>query len=958
MDNILTFVSLRRPPQQAPGAATLSGESDLQRALGDATTPDDQTAAATAFVTKGHPVVSAAAVSDGAELVALTELLSDGKVGTTDEVTQAVRQVLGDAKPVDWAADLQRARDTVVAAYVLGPDELDGVVAAKIVRALSVADAVLGDPASPQAVDDIVRAPLLLPSALVGQRPPGEPVPEIEPPDVVAERMMQEFASLRDEHARVTEAIAQVAAHDEDELVLRELDQEQPLADLYRPAPPAGEPRDAEGGKIRNDGTVSSSPLRRAALRSNVVLSETAVRLLTDPAAQALREYEIDPATSPVRDIQARLAAEQQRTAQGMKTMAAHLSGNVGLVAGIGDEQLQQIDRLLGPDRRDPVDDVAAIEPVASAPPTTHTDVRPLGIADLCVVRTHINRYERGEVAHVENVLPRERLTHAASQVDETESTDTTDTEQTSLQSLAQSAAEQNTGKTTAQAVGAGRGPLTSDGAETFSKSVTDAVSSSSSNRTRKTSVLRRLRRTEESFEHLLDNSADASARFGVYQWLDKIYQAQVFTHGSRLLYDLIVPEPAALFREALARPRGHGALPVKPAAFTVPADQLSAENWSYYATGHRATGVDAPPQAQVCVTENYGQKATDAFSGELNANNLEIGECRKTAIPKGYQAASYRVRALASGWTKYALGVLIGSKVVNIDDWSSKLFSGKLDGEVETIPVGLMADGDGQAPGLSTLTLGVEIVCVPTDAAVAAWQTKAHGLILAANQQRFADYEERVAERDAIARLQLQVLTPDQKRAVIRAELKRTALAVLTNQNFSAFNATKLDSLGLPYPDAGATLALSAYIRFFEQAVEWDHVECSFMPYFWGSRSSWVSKLLGLERDPQFAAFLGSGAARVVLPIRPGYEAAFEKFLNTGKTPTTDELLDVGGPLWVSLMTQLREQGAANDKEAALGDSWEFRIASDLVRARRDDLLPKWTLTGSDWVEQPDAAF
>jgi hypothetical protein len=956
MDSILAFVALRRPPQQIPAAATLSGESDLQRALGDARNPDDKTAAARAFVAQGHPVVSPAEVPSGAELVALSDLLSNGTVRTTDEVTQAVRQVLGDARPADWAAHLQRARDTVVAAYVLGPDELDGVVAAKIVRALSVADAVLADPASPQAVDNIIRSPLLLPDALVGQRPAGEPVPEPEPPDAVAERMMQEFASLRDEHARVTDAIAQVAAHDEDELVLRELDQEQPLAELYRAAP-TGEPREAEEGKIRDDVMVSTSPLRRAALRSNVVLSGTAVRLFTEPAAQVLHQYEIDPATSPVRDIQARLVTEQQRATQALNTMAIGLS-KFQLAPGISDQISRRIGDLLGPYLLDPVDDPAAAEPVASAPPTTHTDVRPLGVADLCVVRTHIVRYERGEVARLENVLPGEKLTHTTSQVDETESTDTTDTEQTSFQSLAQSAAEQNTGKTTAQAVGAGRGPLTSDGPETFSKSVTDTVSSSSTNRTRRTSVLRQLRRTEESLEHVLDNTDGAAARFGVYQWLDKIYQAQVFTYGSRLLYDLIVPEPAALFREALARPRGHGALPPKPAAFTVPVDQLSSYNWSYYATGHRATGVDAPPQAQVCVTENFGQKAPDPFSGELNANNLEIGECRKTAIPKGYKAASYRVVALASGWTPYRLRVLIGSKVAYIDDWTPKLFSGKLDGEVETIPVGLMADGDGKNPGLSTLTLAVQIVCVPTDDTVAAWQTKAHGLILAANQQRFADYEERVAERDATARLQLQVLTPDQKRAVIRAELKRTTLAVLTNQNFSGFNATKLDSLGLPYPDAGATLALSAYIRFFEQAVEWDHLECAFMPYFWGSRTSWVSKLLGLERDPQFAAFLGSGAARVVLPIRLGYETAFETFLNTGKTLNSDQLLDAGGPLWVSLMTQMKEQGAANDKEAALGDSWEFRIASDLVRARRDDLLPKWTLTGTDWVEHPDATY
>ena len=185
---------------------------------------------------------------------------------------------------------------------------------------------------------------------------------------------------------------------------------------------------------------------------------------------------------------------------------------------------------------------------------------------------------------------------------------------------------------------------------------------------------------------------------------------------------------------------------------------------------------------------------------------------------------------------------------------------------------------------------------------------------------------------------------------------MKRTTLAVLTNQNFSTFNAMRTDSLGLPYPDAAATVALSAYIRFFELAVEWQHIEYAFFPYFWGSRSSWLSKLLGAEPDPQFAGFLASGAARVVLPIRPGYEAAFEKFLNTGKTPTTAELLDVGGPFWASLVAELRDQAASDDSEMTVGTPWEYRLASDLVRARRDEKLPKWTLAAGKWVEGPDA--
>lgn len=615
----------------------------------------------------------------------------------------------------------------------------------------------------------------------------------------------------------------------------------------------------------------------------------------------------------------------------------------------------------LGPKfKLEPVDDPAATEPVAAGPPGTFTKIAPLGVADLYLVRTHIKRYERGEVASLENILGGEKLTHTVRQSSEVETTETFDREQTSLQSLAQSVAEQSSGKTTAQAVGAGRGPLTSDGPNTFSRAVTDEVSSSSSNRVRKTTAVRQLQRNEESSEHVFDNTAEGDVRFGVYQWLDKIYEAQVFRYGEpRLLYDIIVTEPAALFREALARPRGQPALPPRPAKFTVAADQLSLFNWSYYATGHQATGVEPPPQAQIIVTENFGGKAPDPFSGELNANTYEAAETRLTRIPKGYKATEYRLLALASGWTPYNLRAVIGSKPVFIDaQWGGKLFSGKLNGEVESLPVGIIADGNGANPGISTLAVGIEIICEPTEEAISAWQTKTHSLILAANLRRFEDYEERVANRDATARLQLQSLSPQRKAAIIQSELKRATLATLTNQNFSTFNATRVDSFGFPYPDAPATTALSAYIRFFEQAVEWEHLEYAFFPYFWGSRASWVSKLLSVEADPQFAAFLTAGAARVVLPIRPGYQAAIERFLNTGQTPTTAELLDVGGPLWVSLVSQLRSQGAGarDDSETAVGEPWEFRIASNLIRARRDGLLPQWSLAAGKWVETPDA--
>ncbi|MBG6058943.1 hypothetical protein RCH16_002058 [Cryobacterium sp. MP_M5] len=962
MDSILTFVALRPPVQGAPPAPRLADGTAFQQELAHAvdgpTAAADAVAAARAFADGVRFVVRADQVNRGPELVSLVEKLTGDDARTLAQVTSAVRAAIGGIPAADWAEDAGKAKDSVLAGYLLEPDGPSAALAVTLVRAYALAEAVSAGVASVAGIDSLLAAPLLLPDTLIRLRDTAPVAAETPSPEAAVTELLHRFAAARDEHARLGQALTDLDSHDEDELLLSELGEQRPLADLYRTrSARAAAPRENDHNRPKptpDEDAFGSSPLRRAASRSNVVLSDTAVRLLSTPAQEALRSLELDPATSAVRDMQLAVRARHDAAGQDLRTLSIQLGTHLGTV---DDRTHHLISELIGKWKVDPVDDPAATEPVATAAPGAHTAVTPLGIADLHVVRTHLSRYERGEVASLENALPGEKLTHTVSQIDETETTNTTETEQTDLRSLAQTAAEQSSGKTTAQAVGSGRGPLTSDGPETFSRTVTDAVSSSSTNRTRNTAVQRMLRRNEQAQEHLIDNAAGAGPRLGVYQWLDKIYQAQVFSYGTRLLYDVIVPEPAALFREALARPRGEGVLPSKPARFTVPADTLGPENWSYYATGHHASGVEAPPQAQIIVTENFGGKAADPFSGELNANNLELGESRSTRVPKGFKATTYRLVALASGWTAFRLRVVIGSKRVAIDgDWSGKVFTGRLDGEVESLPVGLIADGDGVSPGLCTLAVAIEIICEPTEAAIAAWQTKAHGLILAANQQRFADYEERVANRDATARLTLRDLTPEAKNRLIRTELQRTVLAVLTGQNFSTFNALRFDGLGFPYPDATATLALSAYIRFFEQAVEWDHLECAFFPYFWGSRSSWVSKLLTREADPRFTAFLGAGAARVVLPIRPGYEIAFERFLNTGTTLSTTELLDVGGPLWVSLIAELRAQGAAPDSEKPVGAPWEFRLASDLVRARRDDRLPTWTLTAGDWVEKPDA--
>jgi hypothetical protein len=282
----------------------------------------------------------------------------------------------------------------------------------------------------------------------------------------------------------------------------------------------------------------------------------------------------------------------------------------------------------------------------------------------------------------------------------------------------------------------------------------------------------------------------------------------------------------------------------------------------------------------------------------------------------------------------------------------------GGLDGAGESIPGAVDVSADGANWGVSDLTVAVEIVCEATDELMSAWQVKAHDLIAAANRRRFEEYAEAAATQDATARLTLHALSEERKAQIVSTEIKRTVLSYLTGQTFAGFNATSLDPAGFPYPHAGATGALAAYIRFLENAIEWNHVAHAFLPYFWGAQTSWVAKLVSTEPDRRFADFLGSGAARVVLPVRPGYETAFERFLRKGAVPMTDQLLDIGGPLWVSLADELRSQASPEGEETAVGEPWEFRIASDLLRARTDGSVPRWTFAGDAWADSADPDF
>lgn len=78
--------------------------------------------------------------------------------------------------------------------------------------------------------------------------------------------------------------------------------------------------------------------------------------------------------------------------------------------------------------------------------------------------------------------------------------------------------------------------------------------------------------------------------------------------------------------------------------------------------------------------------------------------------------------------------------------------------------------------------------------------------------------------------------------------------------------------------------------IKFLHQAVEWENVQYVLYPYFWVNPGEWQLKLDLRHRDPVHEAFLKAGSARVVLPVRPGFEARFAMFMERGKLEVPTE--------------------------------------------------------------------
>jgi hypothetical protein len=600
--------------------------------------------------------------------------------------------------------------------------------------------------------------------------------------------------------------------------------------------------------------------------------------------------------------------------------------------------------------------------------PTSHADIEPAGIMDLLLVRQQLTGYAGAEVSHIATILKGERkervhrtrletevITLTEREVETTTERSLETTDRFEMRRESERALQEETSIKGSASLKASYGPTVEfrasveaswqrktaeaeRAASETARQVTQKASEKITERVLTRETRRITREVEEIDSHTFDNTEGDGHVSGVYQWVEKVYQAQVFNYGPRTIYDLMVPEPAAMLMEAFRTRRSAAVELEKPAAFTLTPSQLDPDKYQTYVTEYGATDVAPPPQPYVTAAYDFNTGGEDKDQEFTNSTRIEV--------PAGYRAIRATVGQVVTVWDDWSVSVVVGQRAHRFSA-GGNVWSTALDEETGAVPFAMVTDQVGD------VAIAVEVYCEATERALDLWRADTHAKLIQAYRARLSEYEAKLAELQAQAPPEIASGPSVRNRALMLDEIKRLAVSTLTLQHFDQFDSVDAGALGLPQIAFGEAGDEGAYARFFEQAFEWDNVSWVPYAYFWGRKDGWLDKIVVEDDDADYEAFLKAGFVRVQLPVRPGFETAVDHFRLFGEPWLGGGLPPISDDTYLPISDELTERLGRPGTELPVGEPWEVRVPTSLVRLRDDDQLPRWTQQADgSWVE------
>ncbi|WP_138473122.1 hypothetical protein [Poseidonocella sp. HB161398] len=610
--------------------------------------------------------------------------------------------------------------------------------------------------------------------------------------------------------------------------------------------------------------------------------------------------------------------------------------------------------------------------------------IRPVGRGELFKIKQQIVAYEPGEVSHVENVLAGETRNRSHRRLVRSEQTtiferETTTEEERSLETTDRTELKRETERAIEEKFDA-KGGLKVSGsygmvkveasaeigyatstreaskqAQELAREVIETARDRIVERVLERRERRMLQEVEETNQHGFE--ADAESRIGIYQWLDKIYRAEVFSCGERTMYDVLVPEPAAGLIAAASDPTAPEDMssPPHPGEFDVTVDAIDERSVNGFVSRFGVSeSIPDYPKAKY-----IGEGFSNADDGDASKNFF--AETKSLTIPAGYRPVSGSIKVLArrEGDRDASVAVTVGrySAHFQLDNLAEPdagesaiiIFPGD-DVIGDRIQLSCAADD------INAMTATIMITLEPSCAIIDDWKRKVFAALRLSYDemlQAWRDHQtvDQFAAEEGGGPLGR---NPARNREVEKVELQRLAIELMRNRPlwFDHVVETPLSGRVFPEIDIAALALDSPEIRFLQQAFEWENMTYLLYPYFYGRSSNWSMQTVIDDVDPKWEEFLKAGAARVQVPVRPGFELAADHYMMTGEPWLGGDEPVIGDEGFLSLYDEERARLGANYPDRHVEDEdFDVRLPTSLVKLRSDTELPRWERVDDEWL-------
>ncbi|MEO8147437.1 MAG: type II secretion system protein GspG [Bacteroidia bacterium] len=394
---------------------------------------------------------------------------------------------------------------------------------------------------------------------------------------------------------------------------------------------------------------------------------------------------------------------------------------------------------------------------------------------------------------------------------------------------------------------------------------------------------------SEDQSVRVITNPSDTDAMRIDYFQLARKWKANLLRYGLRMTYDIVIPDPGSALITKVRQVKDLDALINVPFSFPLPltaiwynslaTDPHFISNYDQLAAQYDAS-VTAPPEA-IKYVNVHKETAEVQHYDYVNFDSLEFEIDEQ-----------YYIHAIQWNWAG------------QINDGETRNYFNLINLQI--------ADLMGKSGKLAldimfqymyNFVINIEFTLRPKVQVLLDWRLQVWNQLRQAAEEHYYKSIQNYKDERAQLIAEINNYNTLTLRKMEQEEIMKGVLRWIFGPNFflvpfniaSLFGSDSndpevqdvLDPNKLTMTQWQEVLEHGEFIKYIHNAIEWENVLYFTYPYFWDDNKLWDFKKFLFHPDPTHNVFLRSGAARVVLTIRPGFEDSFTQLVENGAFST-----------------------------------------------------------------------